>query len=95
MAENLDNFVIPKTAGGLADPATLQGGPVDGVSVLFDRPFIEQLGMSGTEPACIAKASAITESDRNKTLTVNGVVFTILNVMPFDDAAFVVVKLKV
>jgi hypothetical protein len=65
------------------------------VAVIFDRAYLDQLGMAGTAPAALAKASAVAEGDIGKTLTINSVVFTIFGREPIDDGAFVVLRLKV
>lgn len=91
-AENLDAFL--DTTSGLAIAATLQGGPVGGVAVIFDAAYLEQLGIAGVRPAALAKATAVVAVDIGKTLTINGTAYTIKGREPQDDGAFVLLTLK-
>jgi hypothetical protein len=90
-SEDLDLF--------LADfgvPSTLQGGTAGGVLAIYDEPYQGDLGMAGTNPTALVKASAVAESDIGATLTRTdtGVVYTIRNREPLDDGAFVRLQLQ-
>jgi hypothetical protein len=90
--ENLDGFL--DTTYGLATSATLQGGAANGVSGFLDAEYIDTLGMAGTNPAFVCKASAVAETDIGKTLTISSTVYTIKNRQPIDDGAFVRLQLQ-
>jgi len=75
-----------------ATDATLQGGSV--VPVIFDRAYLEQMGIAGTAPAAIAKASDVTAANLEQTLTVNGTAYTIKGREPIDDGAVVLLRLQ-
>ncbi len=89
--EDLDAFL---STGDHALAATLQGGAAGGVAVLFDAPYDEVLEVAGTEPTAVCKASAVAAGDIGKTLTVNGVAYTIRGREPIDDGAFVRLRLE-
>jgi hypothetical protein len=89
--ENLDDFL---STAELAVAATLQGGATDGVSGFFDADYVDSLGMAGTNPVFVCKASSVAEGDIGKTLTIASVVYTIRNRQPIDDGAFVRLQLQ-
>lgn len=91
--EDLDAFFTLKSAGGLADPATLQGGATDGVPVLFDAAYMGQAGLAGTNPVALVQAAHVAAGDIGKTLTINGTAYTIRNREPQDDGATVLLQL--
>jgi hypothetical protein len=88
--EDLDVFLADF---GVA--STLQGGSVGAVIAIYDRPYLEQFGIAGTQPQALAKASAVTQADIGKTLTRTDTseVWTIRGREPIDDGAFVALKL--
>jgi hypothetical protein len=90
-SENLDDFL--NTTYGLATSATLQGGAANAVSGFFDEAYLDAIGMAGTNPIFVCKASAVAETDIGKTLTINAVAYTIRNREPLDDGAFVRLQL--
>jgi len=91
--EDLDAFLDD---GDFAIAATLQGGAVGGVSVIFDRAYLEQFGVAGTRPAALAKASAVSETDvsSGKTLTISGTAYVLKTREPVDDGGFVLLHLQ-
>lgn len=88
--EDLDAFLAD-----FGEAFTLQGGAAGGVTAIFDAAYLEQLGVAGTSPAALAKATAVVAGDIGKTFTRvgTGVVYTIRNREPVDDGAFVVLQL--
>lgn len=72
--------------------ATLQGGTT--VNVIFDAAYLENFGIAGTNPSCLAKASDISSANINQTLTINSVAYTIRNRKPQDDGAMVLCELE-
>lgn len=65
------------------------------VSVLFDRAHLEQLDISGTNPVARGDADDFPEgSTVDKTLTIDGVSYTITDRRPVDDGAFVDLDLR-
>lgn len=88
--EDLDAYLAD-----FGEAFTLQGGVASGVTAIFDAVYIEQLGIAGTAPAALVKATDIAAGDIGKTFTRVGtsVVYTIRNRMPVDDGAFVVLQL--
>jgi hypothetical protein len=89
--EDLDVFLADF---GVA--STLQGGSAGAVMAIYDAAYLEQLGIAGTHPQALVKASAVAAADINKTLTRTdtGAVHTIKGREPVDDGAFVVLTLK-
>jgi hypothetical protein len=88
-SENLDDFL---STAELAVAATLQGGAT--VNGFLDAEYVDTLGMAGTNPAFVCKATDVAASDINKTLTIAAVVYTIRNRQPIDDGAFVRLQLQ-
>jgi len=91
-SENLDAYLVLKSAGGLADPGTYDGATP--VAVLFDQAYLEQLGMSGTRPVALGKASVFPVAAVGKTLLIGSTTYTIKGREPVDDGAFVLLTLK-
>lgn len=91
--EDLDAFLDDDD---FAIAATLQGGATGGVAVIFDRAYLEQMGLAGTRPVAIAKASAVSEADvvAAKTLTISGTAYTLKGREPIDDGSLVMLTLK-
>ena len=91
--EDLDAFLDDED---FAFAATLQGGTTGGVGVLFDEEHLDAFGqVSTTNPACLAKASAIVAGDvGTKTLTINSVAYNIRDRQPVDDGSFIRVQLE-
>ena len=89
--ETLDEFL---TDFGVA--STLQGGAAGGVIAIYDAPYLEQMGIAGTKPSALVKASAVAAADVGKTFTRTdtGAVFTIRGREPIDDGVFVVLTFK-
>ena len=89
--EDLDAFLAD-----FGESFTLQGGATGGVTGIFDAAYLEQLGIAGTRPVALVKASAVAAGDVEKTFTrvAGGVVYTIKGREPLDDGAFVVLALK-
>lgn len=88
-AEDLSAFFDP---ADFAHAATLQG--VATVNVIFDRAHLEALGISSTDPQCLAQASAVAAGDVGKTLVIDGVTYTIRDRQPIDDGAIVLLILQ-
>lgn len=91
-AEDLDVFLADF---GVA--STLQGGSAGAVIAIYDAAYLEQLGIAGTRPAALVKATAVVAGDVGKTFTRTdtGTVYTIKGREPIDDGAFVLLTLKV
>lgn len=89
--EDLDAFLADF---GVA--STLQGGTAGAVVAIYDEAYLEQLGVAGSRPVCLVKASAVAVGDITKTLTRTdtGVARTIKGREPLDDGAFVLLTLK-
>jgi hypothetical protein len=88
-SENLDDFL---STAELAVAATLQGGRPT-ANGFFDADYVDTLGMAGTNPVFVCKASSSPRRHR-KTLTIASVVYTIRNRQPIDDGAFVRLQLQ-
>lgn len=92
-AEDLAPFF--NTSTGFAVAATLQGGAAGGVPVIFDQAALQQLGvMTGLNPVALVKAADVLATDVGKTLTINGVAYTIRAHDPLDDGAIVQLQLS-
>jgi len=92
LTEDLDVFLVD-----FGEAFTLQGGAGGGVTAIFDVAYLQELGVAGTDPAALVKASAVVAGDVGKTFTRvgTGVVYTIRNRQPQDDGAFVLLDLVV
>lgn len=65
------------------------------VNVIFDRAFIETLGMTNTNPVAMGKASDFPEGSAvGKTLLIGSTTYTIRGREPLDDGAFVLLQLE-
>lgn len=82
------------TTYGFALDATLQGGAADGVQVIFDVSFLEQLGIAGKRPVALVQASQVVVADVGKTLTIGSDVWTIKGYELQDDGALALLTLK-
>ena len=91
ITEDLDLFLA-----GFGEGFTLQGGAAGGVTAIFDAAYLEQLGIAGTRPVALVKASAVVAADVGKTFTrvAGGAVYTIRGYEPVDDGAFVILPLE-
>jgi len=89
--EDLAAFYTLKSAGGLADPATHASTTKP---VFFDRAYLEQLGVAGTNPVARARSTDFTVADVGSVIVIGGVSYTIKGVEPIDDGAEVLVQLE-
>ncbi len=89
MTEDLDQFLDPTEFGtaGTYDSSTA-------VNVIFDKEYLEQLGIAGTKSAALGKASVFPAAAVGKTLLLNGTTYTIRGREPQADGAFVLLTLK-
>lgn len=88
-AENLDVFF---NTADFAIAATYNGAAT--INVIFDRPNLDVLGVAGTNPVALAKASDVPSDAVGKTLQIGADVWTIQNVQPQDDGAVVLLQLR-
>lgn len=77
---------------GFAVAATYDGAT--SVNVIFDNGYLEQLGIAGTRPSALGKATDFPAAAVGKTLLVNGTTYTIKGREPQDDGALVLLTLK-
>jgi hypothetical protein len=52
------------------------------VVVIFDKAFIENLGIAGNSPVALAKESDFPDVAEGQTLTISGTVYTIITSQP-------------
>lgn len=64
------------------------------INVIFDAAFIEHLGITGTNPVILAKASDVSSFSNADTFTINGVTYRGVNDEPRDDGAIVTIQLQ-
>lgn len=64
------------------------------VNVIFDAAYVEQLGVAGTNPVALARASDVTVARIGSTLVIGGVTYTIRGREPQDDGAVVLLQLE-
>jgi hypothetical protein len=83
------------TVNGFAVAATLQGGAAGGVPVIKDEAYLEQIGIAGTRPAALVKASDVVQTDVGKTLQIGSTTYTIKGRELLDDGAIALLTLKV
>ena len=88
-SEDLDLFFDP---ADFATAATYNGATA--VNVIFDAAYLEQLGISSTNPVALGKASDFPAAAVNKTLLINGTTYTIRDRQPQDDGAMVLLQLS-
>lgn len=90
--EDLDAFL--DTTYGLAVDATYNSATA--VKGFHDRAYLEQLGIAGTHPVFLGKASDFPESGTpvGKTLAIGSTTWTIKGREPIDDGAWVLLTLK-
>lgn len=88
--EDLDAFLDADDHGTAAtyDSSTA-------VVVIFDRAYLEQLGVAGTRPVAVGKASAFPDAAVGKTLAIGSTTYTIKTREPIDDGSFVMMQLAV
>ncbi len=78
---------------GFAEDATYD--TANTIPVIFDRAYLEQLGMiAGAGPVAMAKAADVAADPTGKPLVIRGVTYTIRNIMPQDDGAVVLLDLE-
>lgn len=90
--EDLSVFFALKADGGLADPATASWGGT--VNVIFDNAYLEQLGVAGTNPVALAKASDVSAARVGSTLVISGTTYTIRDRQPLDDGETVLLQFE-
>jgi hypothetical protein len=64
------------------------------VKVIFDAAYLEQLGIAGTGPVALGKASDFPAAAVGKTLAISSTTYTIRNREPQDDGAWVLLRLE-
>jgi len=89
--EDLTALYTLKSAGGLADPATHASTTKP---VFFDRAYLEQFQVAGTNPVARARATDFTVSDVGSTIVIGAVSYTIKGLEPIDDGAEVILQLE-
>lgn len=83
--------------GDFATAATYKAGGVGAgttVNVIFDEPAQDPMGISGTRPTVLAKASDITSFSNADTLTIGATVYRIVDSEPIDDGALLQLQLE-
>lgn len=83
--------------GDFAIAATYKAGGVGGgvtKNVIFDRATLGQLGVSATDPVALGIASDFPSITTSDTLTINSVVFRIVDSQPQHDGALVELQLE-
>lgn len=74
-----------------ATAATLDGDTT--VNVIFDAAYLENFGIAGSKPGCLARATDVAVENIGDTLTINAVAYTISNRKPVEDGALVLLEL--
>lgn len=88
--EDLDAFL--DSTNGFASDATYDGSTA--VKVILDKAYVDVLGVAGTNPVARGKASDFPiPTACGKTLVIGSTTYTIRNVRPEDDGAFVLLEL--
>lgn len=78
-----DDFAVAATLDGVASG-----------NVILDAAYIEALGIAGTEPMALARASDYAATALGKTLSAGGTTYIIRDRRPQDDGATVLLKLE-
>lgn len=91
ITEDLDAYFID-----FGEAFTLQGGAAGGVTAIFDNAYLEAVGIGGTNPIALTKASSVAAGDIGKTFTrvSGGTVWVIAGREPQDDGSFVLLQLN-
>lgn len=90
--EDLDVFLADFGVDATFTPTSGSGSTP---RVIFDRAYFEQLGVAGTNPIAMGKASDFAEATSiGGTLVINTVTYTIRERQPQDDGAFVLLQLS-
>lgn len=88
--EDLDAFL--DSTYGHAVSATYNGSTA--VKVIHDKAYLDALGVAGNNPVAVGKASDFAiPTAIGKTLLIGSTTYTIRNVRPLDDGAFVALEL--
>jgi len=69
-------------------------GPLVTKSVIFDRAYLETLGISGSEPVALGIATDFATADASDTLAIGGTTYRISTVEPQDDGGTVLIRLS-
>lgn len=91
--EDLDTFLDDDDFAWAATftPTTGSGGTKN---VIFDEAYAEAMGVAGSNPTAMGKASDFpTTTTVGGTLVINGTTYTIREREPMDDGAFVRLQL--
>jgi hypothetical protein len=70
---DLDDFAVE---------AEWSEAPGEPVNVIFDKAFIENLGIAGNSPVALGKESDFPDVAEGQTLTISGTVYTIITSQP-------------
>lgn len=73
---------------------TPNGGAAVTVNVIFDRAYLEQLGVSSTHPVALGDASDFSGWTNQDALVINGATFRIFDSRAMDDGAMVQLDLE-
>lgn len=93
-AEDLSPFF--QTAD-FAVAATYKAGGIGGgttINVIFDNPNQDHLGITGTNPTVLAKASDIPSFSNADTLAIGVATYRLVNQEPLDDGSTVRLQLE-
>lgn len=92
--ESLTGFF--STADFAVEAPYKAGGIGSGVAknVIFDRAFLDQLGVSSTNPVALGIATDFSGFTTTDTLTIAGTVYRIVDRHPHDDGATVLLQLE-
>lgn len=88
LTENLDVFFQTRHFG---TAATYDGSTT--INVIFDRAYLESIGVSSTNPVALVKSSDVATNPRGKSLVISGTTYTIQVRRPLDDGALSVLEL--
>lgn len=89
LTDDLAAFFDVAEFGVQATPAT---GPA--ITVIFDRAFVEQLGIDATMPVAIARTADVSGLVRGSVLTIAGVAYRVTSTQP-DGTGITTVYLEV
>jgi len=64
------------------------------IQVIFDRAYLSQLGIAGTNPVALCAASSVAADPTGKALVINSVNYLIRGFEPQDDGAVVLLQLE-
>ncbi len=92
--EDLTEFLATGDFATAATYKLLGAGSGTTVNVIYDAPDHEALGINGTRPRAVGRASDFSAFTSTDTITINSIIYRIKDVQPLDDGSMVELMLE-